>query len=343
MDRVVYIGNRFHAVTENGILVEYLQTDIDHNCGDILIGRVGRIMPGLGCAFVDIGRKLSGFLPLDGENMTFSGTNIRSGMYLPFQIRKEERDGKGAFLSCDLTFPGKSVILMPMNRYIGVSSRIREEKDREVLKKIGKEIADNSFGLVMRSSSLHADQKEIRLEVQELYKMWSEVRQAAKISGKAGTVLFHQDTAAQLISDYEAKGIDRIVKTEALSHELNNQLQISKKRIIHTENGGNIVIDRCEAMTVIDVNTAASCPDSTKEATFLDMNLSACEKIVSQIRLRNLAGIILIDFIDMNQEESRKKVAERLEELLQNDRRKTVLHGWTNLGLMEMTRKRMES
>ena len=105
-------------------------------------------------------------------------------------------------------------------------------------------------------------------------------------------------------------------------------------------NGGNIVIDRCEAMTVIDVNTGSSRADRAGGNLFLETNLSACDTIAAQIRLRNLAGMILIDFIDMEREEERQQVAGRLEELLRNDRRKTVLHGWTRLGIMEMTRKR---
>ena len=100
------------------------------------------------------------------------------------------------------------------------------------------------------------------------------------------------------------------------------------------------MIDRCEAMTVIDVNSGSALADGTHASAYLETNLSACEKIAAQIRLRNLAGIILIDFIDMESEEDYKKVEKKMTEFLAADRRKTVIHGWTKLGIMEMTRKR---
>ena len=100
------------------------------------------------------------------------------------------------------------------------------------------------------------------------------------------------------------------------------------------------MIDRCEAMTVIDVNSASSGIKGKPEASYTEINLAACETIAAQIRLRNLAGIIMIDFIDMKEEADRQKVAEKLAEVMKRDRRKTVIHGWTRLGIMEMTRKR---
>ena len=135
-------------------------------------------------------------------------------------------------------------------------------------------------------------------------------------------------------------GIARRTEAEMLPGDLQRQLREAEGRMIRIRNGGNIVIDRCEAMTVIDVNSASARTEGGPEDSYLETNLAACESIAAQIRLRNLGGIILIDFIDMKAEADRQKVADRLAEMLGRDRRKTVMHGWTKLGIMEMTRKR---
>ena len=340
MERIIYKGAGFCAAVEDGVLVEYLQTDTEQQCGDILLGKVERMMPGLGCAFVDIGRKRSGFLPLRENSQTFSMAELRSGMTAAVQIRKEETGEKGAFLTRDLVLAGKYLLLMPMNRYIGVSSRIQDETKRNRLRETGKEIAGDRFGLVMRSAALDATRQELDREAAELLDQWNAVAPKLQKAGRAGTVLCHQDPATQMIADYEARGISSIREEGSLPADLERQLRTAGERTVRIGNGGNIVIDRCEAMTVIDVNTGSSRADRASGNLFLETNLSACDTIAAQIRLRNLAGMILIDFIDMEREEERQKVTGRLEELLRNDRRKTVLHGWTRLGIMEMTRKR---
>ena len=159
-------------------------------------------------------------------------------------------------------------------------------------------------------------------------------------AGKAGTVLIHDSPLDRLCEDYRARGIDAVRETERLEGDLARQRKQAEERRVSLPGGGNLVIDRCEAMTVIDVNTAAAHGGGDKEATVLETNLEACEAAAEQIRLRDLGGIIIIDFIDLDAPEDRDRVAKRLEECFDRDRVKTVLHGWTSLGLMEMTRKR---
>ena len=339
MRRIIYSGPEFCAVVEDGILVEYLQNTEQKQAGDILLGKVERMMPGLGCAFVDIGRKRSGFLPLSENSLSFVDGDLRSGMIVPVQIRKEETGEKGVFLTRDITLAGRYVLCMPKNRYIGVSSRILKDTEKNKLREIGKAIAGSEAGIVMRASSLDAETEDIRQEYYELSQIWEAVCHGDKMNGRAGTVLYHQDPVMQLLSDYSTSA-EEMIKVSELPPAIEKQLSASKERIVRMPNGGTIVIDRCEALTVIDVNTASSCPDSTKEMTFLETNLAACNAAAAQIRLRNLTGIILIDFIDMDSESDRQCVGNKLSTLLKSDRRKTVLHGWTRLGLMEMTRKR---
>ena len=144
----------------------------------------------------------------------------------------------------------------------------------------------------------------------------------------------------RLKEDYSAGGFETVIATDNMTEEIGRQLKQAYERKLQLPGGGNIVIDRCEAMTVIDVNTASSDGKTSKNRTVLETNLEACEEIARQARLRNLGGIILIDYIDMDSETDRSLVLNRLKECFQKDRIKTVIHGWTRLWLMEMTRKR---
>ena len=140
--------------------------------------------------------------------------------------------------------------------------------------------------------------------------------------------------------DYVPRGTDRIERAEKLPPNLERQLREAEHRKIRLPHGGNIVIDRCEAMTVIDVNSASDSGEGNRRETVLRTNMEACEEIMIQVRLRNLSGILILDMIDMETEEDRACVLRALEEAFQRDRIKTVIHGYTSLGLIEMTRKR---
>ena len=340
MKRVIVKGPGYCAVTENENLVEYIPEEQDEKCGAILLGKIERMMPALNCAFVDIGRKRSGFLPLDENSRSFTGEQVRSGEAVILQIRKEETGEKGAFLSRDITIPGKYIILMPMNRYIGVSSRIGDDAIRENLKQTGINISDNRYGIVMRNAAAEADPEQIRQEAEYLYTVWQQAAELASSRIHPGKILYSDDPVQRLLDDYAAEGIDGITEAEEDDQAIRRQLRQAFERRVRLPGGGNIVIDHCEAMTVIDVNTASASGSGTKGQTVLETNLEACEVLVRQVRLRNLNGIILIDFIDMDCETDRSMVLERLKKCFRSDRIKTVIHGWTSLGIMEMTRKR---
>lgn len=340
MKRTIIAGPGWYAVTEDGMLMEFLAQGADDGSGTILLGRVGRLMPGLNCAFVDIGRKKYGFLPLDEESSSFTGGKPRSGETMLLQIKKEETGEKGAYLTRDITLPGQFVIVMPMNRYTGVSSRIRDEVVRERLKQNGSAIADGRFGIVMRNAAGNADESAVREEAEMLFACWKEIEKQAAAGGKPGTRFRRDDPLVRLKADYAAGGYETVNEKEEPGPDIIRQLKHAAERTLKLPGGGNIVIDRCEAMTVIDVNTASSAGYGSKQRNILEANLEACEMITRQVRLRNLGGIILIDFIDMDKETDRSLVCDRLNECFRNDRAKTVIHGWTSLGILEMTRKR---
>ena len=340
MERMILNGPDFCAVTEDGRLAEFFPKDETEQSGDILLGRIDRMMPGMNCSFADIGRKKNGFLPMEEDSRTFQGKTFRSGETMILQIRKEEKGDKGAFLTRDITLPGTLLILMPMNRYIGVSSRIEDEGERSRLKAIGLETSGGQFGLVMRHSASKASRDEIQEEAESLLNRWKEITEKAAGESRPGTVLFHGGIISQLKNDFRITDPEHVTECSELSAELKQQLSLASARKIRLPGGGNIVFDRCEAMTVIDVNTASASSGLSKEQTILETNLEACRMIADQVRLRNLNGIIVIDFIDMESETDRSLVSERLKQCFTADRIKTVIHGWTRLGLMEMTRKR---
>jgi len=336
--RILYQLPDAAAVSEDGRLVEYIPYT-RQEAGAVFLGKVERMMPGLDCAFVDIGRKKAGFLPLKENSKTFSGGLLRSGDLIPVQIRKEETGEKGAFLSRDISLAGTFVILMPFNRFTGVSKRIESPEARKRMKKTGEDIAGNRFGIVVREAAEHADPALARQEAEMLLCEWNMLQKRIAEGGKPG-ILCGEDPLSGLIRDYGGKGPYTVETAEQLPELLRGQLKAALNRVIPLKGGGNLVIDRCEAMTVIDVNTGSGSAGADKQQTVLNTNLAACGVIAGTVRLRNTGGIILIDFIDMDHEEDRAQVEEHLRNAFREDREKTVIHGWTRLGLMEMTRKR---
>lgn len=363
MTREIYVSAgpmREIAVVEDGRLVEYLREDAQSDAETICLGRVERIVPGMRAAFVDIGQEKRGFLPLDERSLTFRSAPLQSGDRVLTQIRKEAQGVKGAFLTRDVTFAGETVILMPLNRYVGVSSRIEDEADRRRLTALGQVIGGGAFGLVMRSAALDASEADIRAEVDVLWTRWESVRRAAPTAHAPSVLLTPRTLLDSVLDDYAPRGIDRIVtEDDALParlagrfptaveetglmarHGWTRQRDKALERTVWLDCGGTLVFDACEALTVIDVNTAKFTGKRVPEETILRTNLEACDEIARQARLRNLGGVLIIDMIDMASEADRERVLAALREAFARDRVKTVIHGLTSLGLIEMTRKR---
>lgn len=347
------------AVVEDGRLVEYLPADDDASSEAIILGKVERIMPGMKAAFVQIGQEKCGFLPLEERNCP-DLPKLQTGMSVLVQVRKEAQGVKGAFLSRDINLCGEFVLFSPMNRMLAVSSRISKEKHRKALKELAKEIAGGEFGLIMRSAAHHADEQLIRAEVEELRARWRGISKTAPTAHVPSVLHASRSTLDLVLADYHPRGIDRICTNDAALTEqlssfapvtmmgdnlfdvarISNQLKTGLDRRVWLESGGNLVFDPCEAMTVIDVNTAKFTGKTALADTVLTTNLEACEEIARQVRLRNLSGIIIVDMIDMISREHHHAVLEALNRAFAVDRVKTVVHGFTSLGLVEITRKR---
>lgn len=360
--REIYIQSGPHreiAVVEDGKLVEYLIEDDSDSAEAVYVGRVERVVPGMKAAFVDIGQEKNGFLPLEEKNQV-NTPKLQSGMSVLVQIRKEAQGSKGAFLSRDVSLCGETVLAMPLNDMIGVSSRITDASQRRALQELGREITGGGFGLVMRSAAAEASEDAIREETERLMARWEEIRKAAPTAHVPSMIYGARSQLDMLLDDYRPRGIDCIhtddeALAQALSAEyavhlskpgvmtlmgLTKQRDKALERRAWLDSGGNLVIDPCEAMTVIDVNTAKFTGKRQLEETIVKLNLEACKEIARQVRLRNISGIILIDMIDMAAQESRNLVLDALQSAFAADRVKTVIHGFTSLGLVEMTRKK---
>ena len=354
------------AVVEDGCLVEYFEDENDALTDTVILGKVSRIVPGLQAAFIDIGQEKNGFLPLnekklsDGARYTGLEEKLQPGDRVLVQVRREAMGSKGAFLSRDLSLVGSLAIVMPRNTMIGVSSRITSEKQREALKNLGQEITGGRFGIVLRTGSEQADDESVKAEAEELLETWETIRKKAATAHAPSVIYRRPGTVDMLITDYLPKGITTVYTNDqrvyesyhlrlpvvltrdnpVTAHGLDAECRRALDRRVWLKSGGNLVIDECEALTVIDVNTAKNTGSKKDRQVLMRTNLEACHEIACQIRLRNLGGIIIIDMIDMETEEERAEILAALRRELQQDRVKTVVHGFTELGLVEMTRRR---
>jgi len=334
------------ALLENGRLLEYYQEDAEKDSivGSIYLGRVERVLPDVKAAFVKIGGKPNGFLPLkeaESYHKTSGSESLMSGQEILVQAKKAPKGDKGAFLTRDISFPGQYVLVMPCNRFVGLSKRITDSADQARAKELGKKIAQDRFGVIVRHAALFASEQEVQEEAEAFWVLWQELSQKAKCI-KAPALLYTESSMVDvLVRDYGARHeIELLDEDKWQSLRMEEQLKAAIRRRVELPDGGSLIIDEREALQTIDVNSGRVVKAQEGMSLPLEENLRAIPEIVRQIRLRNLSGIILVDFIDMDTESERQAVLEKMEEALGDDRVKNVVHGFTKLGILEMTRKR---
>ena len=358
------------AALEGSRLMEYTEQtgDSGSQVGAVLLGRVERVLPPVGAAFVNLGQPLNGFLPLkEMESFEKSGhiAPLVTGREALVQVKKDAKDGKGAFLTRDIGLPGLYSVWMPLNRHVGVSGRVKDESDRTRLVALGRKLTGGKAGVIMRHAALEARPEELQEEISAHRALWEEIVHKAEFA-RPPAVLYKEaselnallrdhaaryslavfaaseDCRQEIPADSAAFHLQSQAEMDALwqGARVGRQVEEALGRHVALKGGGTLVIDEREAMTTIDVNTAKFVGESGEDELSLRQNLEACEEIARQIRLRNLGGILLIDFIDMHTDEARGQVRQMLEQFLALDRVKTVVHGFTSLGILEMTRKR---
>ena len=400
------------AVVENGVLQDvHIERSRKRGLvGNIIKGRVYRVLPGMQSAFIDIGLERTGFLhvsdlvetveglevgPMDGALADNSiDTLLTEGQELLVQVVKDPIGAKGARLTTRISIPSRYLVFIPNHAIIGVSQRIDDEAERERLRQaithyqsdvqtvaLGagggaavlhtlKPETDRE-GFIIRTAAEGADEEELHRDMDFLHKLWGSISIRAK--NTFAPALIHEDlplvirTMRDLIHD-EVEKIridsketfkrvmefskhfipDFLGRIEYYSGErpildlysIEDEMQKSLDRKVQLKSGGHLVIDQTEAMTTIDVNTGAFVGHRNLEETIYKTNLEAAHAIAKQLRLRNLGGIVIIDFIDMREQEHARQVLRTLEKRVEKDHSKVTISEFTSLGLVQLTRKR---
>jgi len=347
--------------------------------GNIYMGRVKNILPGLDAAFVDIGEDKNAFLYINEVGLDMDVDNaeeipkkiqyvLKPNQMVLVQVTKDPMKTKGARITTYISIPGRYLVLAPFNRGIGISRKLYGE-ERENLKKLAGEIKSEDYGLIVRTAAREADKAKLKKDLKQLVKKWNYIKKKASAFNKPNIVFSEYSIIMKLMRDVFSEEFNtiyvdkKIIKREigrylySVGIKFNNiivhhgkedlfeafnvseVIEGALERKVWLKSGGFIVIDYGEAMTAIDVNTGKYTSSKSSAQTILRTNLEATETITSQLRLRDIGGIIVIDFIDMAGEKDRKKVYGRFLQCLENDRTKTEVLQFSKLGLLEMTRK----
>lgn len=369
------------AIIENGKLVEIYeeneQSSKARNEGNIYLGIVKDIVPGMQAAFVDIGTEKNSFIhvkdvvPQVDEKVekridTKIKDVIKAGEKILVQIQKDSNDKKGARTSTHIKLTGKYVVLMPNTNIVTISQKIENEQERErLLKAIKAELPENT-GAIVRTAAVKKSSEELKEDLNQLLNKWNKIKEKFNKAPNKSQLLYKSPSIVEkIILDLPENKIEKIIvndKQEAEKikemlqemsenikvemhqdllekYELEKQIEKSKQRKVWLNCGGFITIDQTEALVAIDVNSGKFTGKSTLEETGYKVNYEATIEIAKQLRLRDVGGIIIIDYIDMQKEENKEKIEKLLKESLKQDRAKTQVEGFTKLNLMELTRK----
>lgn len=325
-------------------------------------------------AFLCVDDAIGGIHDVEVENIRSLSIKdiLRVNQETLVQIVKESIGTKGARVTTNITLPGRFLVLIPTANYTGISRRIEDEEERNRLKSLVGKIKPKSFGLIVRTAAEGKDQESLEKDLQFLIKMWNKVQNSA--SKKNAPAMIHSELTLvyKVIRDVFTQDVDRLIIDSPVEYEkilelmdiiaphlkgrihlylernplfqaygVESEIDKSLRRKVWLESGGYIIIDKTEALTSIDVNTGKYIGRTSLSDTILRTNLEAVDEITRQIRLRDIGGILILDFIDMERTEDRGKMMRALYETLKRDRTKTHIVGLTELGLIQITRKRV--
>jgi ribonuclease G len=372
------------ASLQQGVVQE-LHIERNNSCGvvgNIYLGRVVRVLPGMQSAFVDIGLERSAFLHAGDiwEERVANGVEQRpieqvlsAGQSLRVQVQKEPIGTKGARLTTQISIAGRLLVYLPQDDHVGISQRIVDEEAREKLRARIQALLspEDRGGFILRTVACEATDEELAADIVYLRRIWQEIKQRSV--GMFPPVLLHHDltlaqrvlrdfvteeTTAVLIDsrenfqklkifsqEYVPQVSDRLVHYTGDRplfelHGIEDEIQKALARRVDLKSGGYLIFDQTEAMTTIDVNTGGFVGLRNFNDTVFKTNLEAALAVAHQLRLRNLGGIIIVDFIDMDDEQHQAAVLAEFKKALASDRTRITLSEFTQLGLIEMTRKR---
>jgi ribonuclease G len=376
------------AVMANGVVQElHVERAASRGLvGNIYMGRVVRVLPGMQSAFIEIGLERAAFLHVadiweeraNGEGAGGATTRpieriLAEGQPLMVQVVKDPIGTKGARLSTQISIAGRLLVYLPQDSHIGISQRIEDETERKHLREKLQQLLppEERGGYIIRTVAESASEAELAADVAYLRRLWGYIRERAQTSHAPS--LLHQDLslAQRVLRDFVHEETGRIVvdsretfaRLQAFATDyvpkaaariehyggerplfdlanVEEEIEKALARRVELKSGGYLIVDQTEALTTIDVNTGGYVGLRSFDDTIFKTNLEAAQVIARQLRLRNLGGIIILDFIDMQNPDHRAAVLAELDKALARDRTKVTLNGFTQLGLVEMTRKR---
>ena len=377
------------TLVENSIVTEKYEEDFNKKRieGNIYLGKIQRVLPGLQAVFVDIGNNRNAFLHIKdivpkvsnetgNKNESFEDIDIKEyvkvGMPVIVQVKKDQIMQKGPRVSTHINMPGRFVVIMPGTKFITVSQKVENKEEINRLKEIVKKNLNKDLGIIIRTSAIGKNEKEIKEDMNEviakLEAVYSNLEKLENEKNFEPKLLYTNNRVIDRLlvdrginkiivnTEYMYNYIENILKKmkqhDFIKIELKNnvfdvydikkQLEKIENRKIWLKCGGFITIDKTEALTAIDVNTGKYIGKKDLNDTIFTVNKEATIEIAKQLKLRDIGGIIIIDYIDMN-EENRKKVLEIFKNCIKEDRSKVQIVGFTPLNLLELTRKHMWS
>ncbi|PLV60257.1 ribonuclease E/G [Thermotoga sp. KOL6] len=353
-------------------LEEVFFDEIETITGKIYLGRVERIVPGLEAAFVKIGKGKNGFLKLNEVNESYKktilrGQEITEGAKVLVQVKKDASGKKGPQVTSQIGVADRFVVIFPFKKVIGVSRKIEDKMERRRLRSLAVDLRKKyDVGIIVRTAAESVDEEEIIKNFQETLEKWHRILQKFRRSRKP-KVLYEENPIEQVIREKLNSKIDKLVyndrsllgilekyiqnlpkKPELIYTEgdlfekyfIYDRLKRLLSRTIPLKSGGNIIIDKTEALTVIDVNSESYTSAESQEELALRTNMEAIEEIVRQLILRNIGGIVVIDFIKHRDPRNYERLVNYFREVAKKDGGRIEIFGFTTLGLFEITRKR---
>ena len=407
------------AITEDGNLVDFF-VDYPENrrmVGDIYLGKVARVLPGIRAAFIDIGMKHDAFLHFSdigerthqfqemlGEDDSdvedveedesngngsqarqtsndnkpndtpreFAVPKLSKGQDILVQIIKEPVNNKGVRVTSSISLPGRFCVLLPFDNKVGVSKRIIDYKEKKRLRYIARGILPNNYGLIIRTVARNQTEEALQDDLNNLMKTWADIESTAKSEDPPSLIYQDLNTTSSVIRDLFTADVSKVfIDSKKMFKQIKNYVQLVQPgavekienfrssdsifddfnieeqikmlmgRKVPLPSGGYLIIEHTEAMVVIDVNSGRYAKSKEQEQNSLKTDLEASREIARQLRLRDIGGIIVIDFIDLEDEKNRKKVYDELKKEFRKDRAKVSILPMSDFGLIQITRQRI--
>lgn len=375
-------------LVEDGILTEkYKDSKYKKRLeGNIYIGKVQNVLPGLQAAFINVGENKNAFIHLKDvlpkvdvtkeSSSTWENERIENvlkvGMPIIVEIKRDSYNKKGARASTHINLPGRYMVLLPNSSFVTISQKIEDKNERQRLISLTRDILPENMGAIIRTSAVGKTKDDLENDLKELVKKWNDIinikfdkqdypKLISKSNGMIDKLLLdlidkdlkiiHVDTEemkdivenkVKLLNKEDIQIVCDIEKV-MLKYNIQHQLEVAESRKIWLKSGGFITIDKTEALTAIDVNSAKFTGKVNLENTAFLINKEAAIEIEKQIRLRDIGGIIIIDFIDLNDDEHKKDLIHLFSEELKKERTRVQIEGFTKLNLLELTRKHIYS